>query len=145
MLTLFGSLVASLLLIGSVASAQVVDVYPVLDGGVVKVSVQAAATQTDVADTASIAIVQMNAAAGETVLACAPQAGPGETVLFSAVTVENPGGGENGVIRGRAFSLQDCEGDLFADSVNTGYVRFVGPASPSLVDPDSTPPTITIP
>ena len=145
MFTLFCSLVAGVLLIGAGASAQVVDVYPVLDGGVVRVQVQAAAAVPDVADTASIGVVQMNAAAGETLLMCAPQAGPDDTVLFSAVTVENPGGGENGVIRGRAFSLQDCEGDLFADSVNTGYVRFVGPASPSLVDPDSGPPTITIP
>ncbi len=129
----------------SAASAQVADVYPVLDGGVIKVKVETAATAEGVADTASVSIIQTNAAAGEVQLNCAPDVGPGQSVLFTNVVVENPGAGSPGTVKARAFSAANCEGDLYEDSANTAIVRFVGPAAPSIVDPASGPADIDIP
>jgi hypothetical protein len=121
-------------------------VYPVLDGGVVRVVAGTAASGPDSPDTASLGIVQVNTSEGEALLKCAADVGPGLTVAFSAVTVENPGGGESGIIKARAYLVAGCEGDLYSDSENTGYVRFVGPSSPTLLDPDSVPtPDVTIP
>jgi hypothetical protein len=131
---------------GASATAQPApDIYPVLEGGVVTIKAQAAASTPDIADTASMCLVQMNASAGEVILE--PKAntvGPGEVVQYVAVTVENPGGGEAGIVKARAFSAPNCEGDLYADSDNTAHVRFVGPAAPSIVSPD-TPSDIDVP
>jgi hypothetical protein len=121
------------------------DIYPVLDGGVVKVRVEAAPEDPGMTGTASLGVVQMNGSAGETLLVCAPDAGNGVTASFDSVVAENPGGGEMAIIKGRAYPAPGCTGDLSADSANTAYVRFVGPAAPSLVEPDGTPPDITIP
>ena len=133
------------LLFASVAGAQAPDVYPILEGGIVKVGVQTAASQVDVADTASAGIVQLNSATGEKLLVCAPDAGPGQTVLFTDVTVENPGGGAAAQIKARAFSAAGCAGDLFSDSENSGFVRFAGPGSPIVVDVAAGDADITIP
>jgi hypothetical protein len=132
------------LLLASAASAQEGDLYPVLDGGVVKIKVAIPASDPDFTDTASLQVVQLNGSAGELLLNCAPDAGPGQTVLFSAVTVENPGDGQAAIVKARAYALPECAGDLYTDSVNTAFVRFAGPGAPTLVDPDGDS-DITIP
>jgi hypothetical protein len=126
-----------LALIASPGFAQEGDKYPLLDAGVVKIKAAIPESDPAFSDTASVCVVQLNGSAGETILpgGIAPDVAPGQTVLFSAVTVENPGDGQMGILKARAYAASGCAGDLFTDSVNTAFVRFVGPGAPVLVDP----------
>jgi hypothetical protein len=143
--TLGPCLVALGLFLGSAALAQPADVFPLLDGGVVRVVAATGPAAPEVPDTASLAVIQMNGSSGETIVACAPDAPPGVTVAFSAVTVENPGGGEDAIIKARSYALAGCTGDLYANSVNTGFVRFLGPLPPTLMPGDTPTIDLTIP
>jgi hypothetical protein len=139
-----------ILALAAPALAQPTDIYPVLDGGVVRVIVQAGASDPARPDTASVGVIQTNAGVGETLLlmqggapACA-NLGPTQSILFSTVVVENPGGGADGIVKARGYTMADCAGDLYNDSANTAFVRFVGPSSPAIM-PEGTTIDFTIP
>ena len=139
------ALFALLIFLALPAYAQPADIYPPLTSGMVTVDAQVGEVASDRADTASLGIIQTNAASGEALLICAPSVIPGQTVRFSSVTVENPGDGTPGVLKARAYSVSDCTGDLTEDSQNAAYVLFSGPSAPTLVPFGSDPPDVVIP
>ena len=119
----------------AVAARGEPDLYPVLEAGIVKLTVRTAPHSITEYDTTSIGIVQLNApGGGEALLVCAPDAGPGLTVGFVGVVARNPGDGSAARLKARAYPALGCTGDLTSDSDNSAFVRFAGPGSPTIID-----------